>query len=379
MTTYPADKIDVEDKPELLPDNSLRGSMADGNYAEIQGTEIGAVGLNGPVYMDALGFLLHNILGDYAATGSSPANSTTLTAPVAVGATTAAVTTGTGFAIGQSVQLGTGATAEVVTLSNVTGTTLTFATTPARIAHLSAAAVSTVVAPFTHVFALLNSGNGQPVTHTLTHHQGITASTFARTYPYWCASDLTLTLDAMKLFEHTVKGTSVLSSPAAQAPTNTLSGVVAQPAWRTLIGLGGPASGGTLISDPLTFELNIARKLKPLFTLSGQQSPFIIGRAGCGMTGKFTELAQNETPLTNLIANTQPQLQVLITNGLSGANLLSCQLDFSQIAYKTTKLNAQDEIQFDTEFQSVQTTANAGASGGFGPGKVTLVNSVPTY
>jgi hypothetical protein len=379
VITVPVDKIDVEDKPELLLDNALRSTMADGAFAGIQGTEIGGVSVNGPVYMDTLGYFLHNILGDYSATGSTPTNSTTLTASVAVGATSASVTSGTGYSIGQSVQIGAGTAAEVVTLTNVTGTTLTFTGTPARLAHLSAAAVATVVAPFTHVFCLLNSGNGQPVTHTFTHYQGISASSGARVYPYWCASDVTLTFDAMKLFEHSTKGTSVLSSIAGSKPVNTLSGSLAQPAWRTLMGIGGPATGGTLVSDPLTFELTITRKLKPLYTLSGQQSPFIIGRYGLGMAGKFSEIAQSETPYLNLLNNTQPQLQVVITNGGSGASLLSCQIDIATAAYKTTKLNAADEIQYDTDFVGINNSTDIGASGGLAAGKVTLINATPTY
>lgn len=381
VITIPADKIDPGEQPDFLPDNAIRGSMADGNYGLLQGTEIGSLDLSGPVYMDTIGYLLHNIFGDYTTTGTASTPTFVAATGAAAGATTITITSATAATAGTFIQVGTATGAEVVTVG--TGSTTTSivlsASTPLRLTHTGSTTITTVVAPFTHVFTLLNSATGQPVTHTMTHYQGLSATTLARVYPYWCASELTFTIDSQKLFEHAAKGTSILSTIAGSAPTNTLSGTAAQPAWRTLVGIAGPASGGTLISDPLSFELSITRKLKPLYTLSGQQAPFIIGRAGLAMSAKMTQLAQSETPLLNMLNNVQPQLQVVVTNGGTGASLLSCTFDLQQAAYKTTKLNAQDEIQYDTDISPINNNTNVGNSGGFGPGKVTLINAVPTY
>jgi hypothetical protein len=320
-------------------------------------------------------------MGDYTATGSTPTNSTTLSAQVAPGATSATVALGTGFAVGQAVQLGvTGdGNPEVVVLTNVSGTTLTFANTPARFTHASGKTVATVVAPFTHVFSQLNSGNGQPVTHTITHHQGISGSFGAKQYAYWCGSEAGFTMNAEQAFMHDTKGQAFLGVAAGTAPTNTPSTAAMQASWECLVGIGGPATGGTLINNVIEPKLNITRQLKPYFTVNGFQSPFVIGRNTLAITGGFTHLATDENPMLNMLNNVQPQVQLIISNGKSGANLLSCQFDCQVAAYDTAKLNANDELEYEITFKAVANATNVGQSGGFSPGKVTLVNAMPTY
>jgi hypothetical protein len=380
VTTLPVEKAEPDEKVTFLTDKSLRGSMAE-EYALIQGVEVSDFNFGGPVYLDTMGYVLHNLMGDYVTTGSTPTNSTTLTAPVAVGATTAAVTSGTGYAIGQAVQLGVSGDGnpEVVVLTNVVTNTLTFANTPARFAHASGKAVSTVVAPFSHVFSLLNSGNGQPVTHTVTHYQGITSSFGARQYASWCASEVAFDLDAQMLLTHETKGTSFLGVPAASGPTNSLTTALAQPVWRLLVGIGGPASGGTQVNNVCQGGVTITRQIKPYFTGDGYQQPFIIARNGLAIAGKFTQLAQDESPLLNMLNNVQPQVQMTLSNGLTGANLLAITFDCQVAAYDTSKLSANEELEYEVTFKGIANTTNAGQSGGYAPGKVTLQNAIPTY
>lgn len=378
--TVPVDKPEPDNKPTMLEDKSLIGSMAEDGTV-VEGTQIADYSLTGNVFLDAIGFFLHNTMGDYVATGSSPTNSTTLSGAVAAGATTASVVSGTGYVIGQTVQLGiTGdGNPENVVLTNVSGTTLTFANTPARFAHASGKAVSTVVAPFAHVFSLYNGAGGQPPTHTLTHYTGIGGTYGARQYASWCCSAIDFTIDAEKLFTHNTKGTAYLGAQALAAITNSPTTAAPQPNWEFLVGIGGPASGGTLVSNVTAGGVTLTRKLKNWFGLNGAQSPYIIGRSGFSITGKLTQLAQDETPLTNLISNTQPQLQLKMTNGLSGSNLMSVQFDIQTGAYLTNKFSDSDHITYDVTFKGVRNTTNAGQSGGLSPGKVTLSNAISTY
>lgn len=378
--TVPVDKPEPDNKPTMLEDKSLIGSMAmDGPVVE--GTQIADYTMSGNVFLDAIGFAIHNVMGDYTATGSTPTNSTTLSAQVTAGATSASVVSGTGYAIGQAVQLGvTGdGNPEIVTLTNVVSTTLTFANTPARFTHASGKAVSTVVAPFTHVFSLLNAAGGQPPTHTITHYTGIGGSYGARQYASWCASAVDFTVDVEKLFTHNTKGTAYLGAQAVAALTNSPTSELPQPNWELLVGIGGPASGGTLVNNITAGGITLSRTLKPWFGVNGGQSPYIIGRAAFSLTGKFTQLAQDETPLTNLISNTQPQLQFKMTNGLSGANVRTIQFDIQTGAYMTDKLSDTDHITYETTFKALRNTTNAGQSGGLSPGKITLLNAVATY
>jgi hypothetical protein len=302
-TTVPIAKGEPDDKPSFVTDTAFRGSMAT-DYNEIKVSQLADFGLNGPVFLDTVGHLLLNCMGDYTATGTSGSGSTTLSAQLNAGATTATVAAITGFSNGQAVQVGITADGnpEIVVLSAApSGNTLTFTNTPARFTHASGKAVAGMVAPFTHIFSLLNSGNGQPPTHTLTHYQGLAASTGARQYGYWCASGLNFSLDAEQLFTYDTSGTGVLGVIAGSPPTNSLSATIPQPSWRFTAGIGGPASGGTLASNIQGAKVNLTRLLKPYFTLDGTPDPAIIARAGLSSDGTLSVLAQDESPLIQFL------------------------------------------------------------------------------
>jgi hypothetical protein len=376
--TIPVEKADPDEKPVFLIDKALRGMMGT-TYGVIIGTESAELDFNGPVFIDTLGHYLFNIFGDYSATGSTPTSATTFTAPLAVGATTGTLTSAAGYTSSSIVQIGSGATAEVVQFTNLAGSNATWANNPIRFAHSGTPAATVVAAPFTHTFSLLNSGNGQPITHTMTFHSGIPASTGARQYAYWCASEIELALDAQQLFMQATKGMSFIGAIAGVTPTNTLNTSAAQAVWEAKVGIAGPASGGTLINDVVSANYTIQRALKGYWTASGQQTPYVIARNGIEIVGKFTELAQSEQPMLNMLNNTQPQVQIVISNGLAGANLLSVTMNCQVAAYDTVKLQSNEEITYDVNFKGVMNTTNAGGSGGMSPGSVILVNAVPTY
>lgn len=239
--TVPLDQgsYQPEDTPIFLADDAIRGAMAK-TYAEVLGVEDATFSYGGPVFGDVYGFFLDNTFGDLSTVGTTTAGaSSTTSGATTVGATTLTAASGTGFAINQLVQVATGATAEVVKLSNVSGAVLTFTTTPLRFAHSSAAALHTVTGPYTHVFASLNSGNGQPPTHTVTDYTGLTPSVGARAYPSLCVAQLDFTGNSERLFEAKVSGNSWVSAPAGSKPTNTTTFTVPVPNWRSTVTVGG--------------------------------------------------------------------------------------------------------------------------------------------
>lgn len=383
-------------KPMMLPDESFQGTMGD-IFGEYQGPEIASWDAGGHVFSDTIGLILWGILGDYTATGAAGSGSTTLTAPLAAGATTATVAAITGFSSGQAVQIGITADGnpEIVTLSIApSGTTLTFTNTPARFAHLSGKTVAGVVAPFTHVFALLNGTGGvpggapgQPPTLSAWHMDGL-ATNGGNAYAYSCIEELVITGNADKLLDFTCKAACVIrQSPGSSLAGTNVSAELATPSWRTVCGIGGPASGGTQVKDVGEHVITISRQVKPLNTEQGSQSPYVIARGRQGVKGKINLTpAIDDSALIALLANTQPQLQFLTSNGLGGASLRSLQFDILLAAY--TVADEQDGAElfgYDIDWTGVHTAASSGgitmtgASGLKGAVKATLVNNVSSY
>lgn len=379
--SIPADKIEPDEKYTFLEDKTIRGIMSS-LFAVIGGTQSADLTFGGPVYLDTIGHTLLNLFGDYSTTGSTPTNATTFTAPLAAGATTGTLTSAVGYTASSVVQIGSGATAEVVQFTALVGSVATWANNPIRFPKAGTPAAATVVAPFTHTFSLLNSvsgGNAQPPTHTITHYNGLTGTFSAAQYAYFCANSLALNMDPEKLFTHETKGMSYLQQPAASAPVNSISAVQAYPNWRFAVGIGGPATGGTLVNDVIALSVDVSREVKGYWTASGQQAPYAFGRNNLNVSGKFTEVAQTQNPMLEMLNNVQPQLQFLATNGLTGAALLSITFNIQVAAVQTVKLVNSQGIEYESTFKAVDNATNAGGSGGMSPASIVIQNAIPTY
>src|SRR5512146_3078513 len=124
FTGVPCGPLQTNQHVNWLTDENLRGSNVK-SYGLVQANRWAEVTIPAsPAYADTLGHMLFSMLGDYTTTGSASTPSDTLSAPVAAGATTIDVTTGTGFAADQWVQVDTGTLAEVVQILSVASTTL---------------------------------------------------------------------------------------------------------------------------------------------------------------------------------------------------------------------------------------------------------------
>jgi hypothetical protein len=373
------------DKPTYLKDQSWRGSMGTDSFAQILGVATADISLGGPVYGDTLGWWLRNILGDLAVTGTpTGSGSTTLSALAVAGATT--ISTVASIPAATVIQIGSGATAEVFTTGTPSGAgpytiPLSSPTGGLVYGHASAQAVVPVVTagPYTYTWSLLNSGGGQPPSHTLTHSLGPTASTGARQYPGFCMSQLNLKFNAeSELFTWDGQGTSWPSVIAGVAPTANPTTILPIASWRTKVGIGGPASGGTLVNTVTDGEVDLVRELTPYFTATGVQTPYIIQRGGFSATGKLNFGAvSDESALLYMLNNTQPQVQILITNGLAGTSAITVQIDvqvgaFTSAASDTSKA----AVGYQNGFEAVFNTTNAGGSGGMSPIKVSVTCGV---
>lgn len=374
--TIPFTKFDPEDKPVWLDDKALRGSMAD-LFSKTQGVIKTDFSLSGPVYGDSLPYLLANVFGDNSTAGTAGA-ATTTTGTNSAGSTTLTVTSGAGIANTNVINVGTGATAEIVKVSAGGGTATLTLTTPLRYTHIAAEAVSLASSPYTRVYSLLNSGNGQPVSHTFIHYQGPPASTNARVYAGACLAELNLKYNAeSNLFEYDAKGSCYPSTIAGVLPVSSPSTVQPVAPWRGVLGIAGPASGGTKVVTITDGEFNFKRVIEPMFTVQGSQSPYFIQRGPLSVTGKMSFVAADETPYLNMIQNTQPQLQFVLDNGLGGASDIKVQVDLQKAAFTTAKYNpGKAAVRYDVTFEGVANATNVGGSGGLGPATVSVINAV---
>jgi hypothetical protein len=382
-STVLCDDFKPKDNPTFLDDKSWRGSMATDSFAKIQGVKSAEVEVGGPAYGDALGHFLRNILGDRSSVGTSTGTGgTTLSAQANPGA--ASISTTATIPAATVIQIGSGATAEVFTTGTPTGSgpyTIPLSTPVGGVLyqHASAQAVQPVTGPYTHAYSLLNSGTGQPVSHTLTHFLGPTATSGARQYPGACFSEVGFKWNAeSELFTWSGKATTFPSVPLGSLPTANPSTMLPLASWRMAIGIGGPATGGTLVPTVTDGELTITRELSPYFTANGAQNPYIIQRGGVSVAGKLNFVAADESPLLYMLNNTQPSLQLLLDNGLTGTNKVTFQFDFGVAAFTEVDPDgSKTAVEYGTSWNAVLNTTNAGGSGGYSPCKVSLTNNVP--
>lgn len=376
--TIPVEKFDPEDKPVWLGDKAMRGSMVE-EYGKQQGPIKTDFSMSGPVFGDTLGWLLGNVLGDAYYTGGTAAGAPTTTTAILTAGTTSVipVASATGITTGTVLAIDTAGLLELVTVLSVASLNVTISG-PVVKTHASGVVVQPVTAPFTSAFSTLNSGQGQPTSHTFTHFQGPVATVGARQYPGACISDLTLKWNAeTSLLTYDAKGSCWPSVIPGSAQTSAPSTVTPIPSWRGLLGIAGPATGGTLVKTVIDGEIVIKRVLEPVFTTQNSQNPYIIQRGAVSVSGKLNFIAADETPYLSMLNNSQPQLQLVIGNGAAGAALVQMQVDMQQAAYETAKPNfGKAAVAYDVTLAAVANTTNAGASGGFSPVKISITNAV---
>ena len=364
-----------EDTPKFLHDEAIRGVMAS-LYNDILGVEDATFSFGGPMFLDVGGFWIDNTFGDLSTTGSTPSSSTTINSGGSIGSTQVILASGSGYTSTSIVQLGTGSIAEVVVLTAIAGGTITFANNPLRFAHGTPAAASVVTGPYTHKWAILNSGSGQPPTTTLTDYTSLTASVGARAYPSACVSQLDFTGNSEQLLMQKVSGNSWLSIPAVSTPTNTTAFTIPQPNWESTVSIGG-----SQFYNIGEWTVSVKRMLQVYWTAQNAQTPYIIARGGLNISGglNFT-VAANETPLTDMLAGAPLAISITLSNGLAGTSLLSLNITTPSAVFEKSKPTRNAVlIGYDNTYEAVANTTDVGGSGGIGPGTITLTNNVPTY
>jgi hypothetical protein len=233
------------------------------------------------------------------------------------------------------------------------------------------AAVSGV---YPHTFSLLNSGDGQPVAHTITDNTNLTPTVNARAYAYACCSELEISGNATGLVTVSAKYTTYASAPAGSAPTNTVTAEVVIPTFKSTITVGGVAQ-----PNVREWGITISRDLEVVDTADGTPDPYAIVRKGMAVAGKITYAAKDEAPLTALMAATGQAFVYNIDSGGTVANVRNLTLTCTTAKYNSGPMNRDTPIGWEMAWKGFANATDVGASGGSGPVKAVLQNLVTTY
>lgn len=234
-------------------------------------------------------------------------------------------------------------------------------------------------APYSNAFSTLNSASGQGTTHTYEQYYGPTATSGARLFTGLAFTEVSIMWDvAKKWLTWSGKASCWASQAAGSKPTNNQSGVLAIPSWRMLMGLGGPASGGTQVMTCKSGKVTIKREVTPEYTGTGTQNPYIMQRGGLSAAfDSLTFVTTDETIYSDMIGNSQPQMQLVFPNGLSGASQGALQLDMAAAGFEEAPPEWGGKlVQWKTKGDFLNNTTNSGASGGLSPIKATLTNAI---
>lgn len=388
----PVDHFTWNDKPTWLKDMAGRGVMGRDAFGVIQGVKIGELDFDGPFYPDISPFLIANLLGDVTTTGTPTTPTGTLAAASIVGATSVQSTVS--IPASTLIQIGSGNLAEVVTTAGApTGAGPYVIPVPALAKpHAGptpgpAEAITALqAAPLVHRMSLMNSGAGrgqganscQPSTLAISQYYGPTATSGARQFVSVVITEFTLKWNAeTELATYTAKAIAWASTPMGSIPSPTYTSAKPLPSWGVQIGIGGPASGGTLVLNSEDGEYNLHRAAKAYFTGQNSQNPYLIVRGDVSADWKSTFIAAAEAELTHMTSNDQPQYQCTLSNGLSGASALALQVDMQQATFTEVKPDFGEEaVRWSVTGGTVFNSTNAGYTGGTAPISLSFTNTV---
>ena len=222
-------------------------------------------------------------------------------------------------------------------------------------------------APFTHAAAVKNSGDGQPLSFTISDYNNITT----RQLTACQFSDLSFTFVAEGLLEYTAKAMGNITATTT-LPVRSYTSVPPIPSWRGVMTLGGSAD-----LTVLDGTCDIKRTVTAIHTVDNTAAAYRFWAGPVTVTGKLAVVAETEAQLLNYLNNTQPSIDINFQQG-AGAAANGLLLHMSKAAYVTGQINrGKDYIGFDITYEAVANTTDIGTSGGYSPIKATVTSALP--
>lgn len=233
------------------------------------------------------------------------------------------------------------------------------------LASLLGDVVTTGAGPFTHVFAVKNSTDGQPPSYSVTDFNGVES----RRHTFSRAEEVSFKFNADGLLEFGSKWKSWAPATVAD-PSPSYSTYVPFANWQACVEIAGSPS--LIVQEG---ELTIKRSVDLLHTLNcGDANPYKLFSGAVEVDGKITVLYEATTELARYLNNTQPALDFLWD--VTGAPTDSLKLHMTKAAYKTFEVKRGEQyVQADIEFTAIANSTDVGASGGMSPIKATLINT----
>lgn len=220
-------------------------------------------------------------------------------------------------------------------------------------------------APYTHTFNLLNSGQDQPKTQTLTDFYA--AGT--REYASAMYSELNFKFSPDALLTYQAK-TMSYGSATATTPTPSFTNVEVLAGWN-----GVAKIGGTVYAEMEDAEIDIKRQVVAIKTIQGSQVPYAIFAGVMAVEGKATLVMEDDTYLTDYLNGTKTSFDFTFTQ--STGNSIEFNLAKANISAANIQ-RSKEYVQIPVTFKAYGNSTNVGTSGGYGPLTVTLINSVAT-
>jgi hypothetical protein len=224
--------------------------------------------------------------------------------------------------------------------------------------------------PNSHIFAALNTGNGQPVKMAWYVFDGVNMRvTVGRT------SDLSFKFDPKALITYSAKILGRASGVVGTAAPS-FSAITPAASWRSSLTLAGSYS-----RTPMTAEFTFTRtESENIPTLSGTQDPFDSFVGPINATMKTSIVKDSDSQLANYISGTTYTYLLSFLQGTGTTQIgLAIQASAANTDTEEPVLNgkAYNTEDISATFVGNATDANS-AGGGLSPCRVTLLNLVST-
>lgn len=220
--------------------------------------------------------------------------------------------------------------------------------------------------PYTHKTALLNTGSGQPASHTLFHADG-TGKVYTLAGCQIDQLKVAVKPDGLVQLDASWTG---MPATTGTAPANTPTALPPAPGWNSTITVAGTALSKYSMAD-VVFK----RSTQPLITVNGTQAPSAIYCGELDVTCDLTGVYQGttDTDVTNWFTNTQPSLLLKMAAAGDATHSLSVQM--SKVGYTDATFSGSGKwMEVQAKGEAIANTTDA-IGGGFSPAQAILTSA----